>query len=461
MADQDLISSIKEGEYLDDHLSSIRALLIKKPKSIVILDDDPTGTQTVHGVPVITQWSEEVLESELLASPVFFILTNSRSLQAEAAENLGKVLGERLQKLAQKHHKNLIVISRSDSTLRGHYPNEVNALAKGLGWHKAKHLLIPAFFEGGRYTFHDIHYVKEGNAFIPAAQTPFSRDNTFGYSNSDLKDWIVEKTGEEVKREQIASLSIEQLRRGSTASIQQVLLAPSSSHIVVNATCNSDLQNLALACLQANADFVFRTGASFVNAISGIAPRPCLSKFQILADNTEGGGLVVIGSYVPKTTAQLNYLKASSDAVIFELDASKVHDAERFLSEVESLVKKVDQNIADHKDVVVHTSRTIIKGTSKTESLEIVNRISNGLVSLVKKLNNRPKYILAKGGITSSDIATKALSVSRASVMGQVLKGIPVWKLGPESKFPDIPYIVFPGNVGDETAIQSVLKLLK
>ena len=105
MSHSALLKSIKEGDKLLGHEAEIRAELAKNPKSIVILDDDPTGTQTVCNVPVITEWTEEILEKELLASPVFFILTNSRSLQAEEANALGQLLGERLQKLADKHQK--------------------------------------------------------------------------------------------------------------------------------------------------------------------------------------------------------------------------------------------------------------------------------------------------------------------------------------------------------------------
>ncbi|MUH38207.1 hypothetical protein D9O36_20355 [Zobellia amurskyensis] len=456
-----LLKSIKEGEGLLGLETEIREELAKNPKSIVVLDDDPTGTQTVHDVPVITEWTEEILENELLASPIFFILTNSRSLQVDEADALGELIGLRLQKLANKHQKKLLVISRSDSTLRGHYPNEVDALAKGMGLNKIKHILAPAFFEGGRYTYDDVHYVKEGNEFVPAAKTPFAQDNTFGYSTSNLKDWIVEKSEGRVNKSQIASVSVQTLRNTSSEEIKSIIEQPETTHIIANATCYADLQAMALAILKSDGTLVFRTAASFVNAISGIAVKSCLIKDEILKNPSSNGALVVIGSYVPKTTAQLAYLKERSNAFFLELDVTHISNIEVFCNELVQLVQKANDYLKTGEDVVVFTSRKVIKGATKKESLEIVNRVSNALISIVKKVRVRPKYILAKGGITSSDVATKGLNVRRANVMGQVLKGVPVWQLGNEAKFPGMPYIVFPGNVGDETALHELISLLK
>ena len=73
----------------------------------------------------------------------------------------------------------------------------------------------------------------------------------------------------------------------------------------------------------------------------------------------------------------------------------------------------------------------------------------------------KPGFVLAKGGITSADVGVKGLGIRKALVLGQIEPGIPVWKALAESKFPNIPYIIFPGNVGeDETLKNAVKKLL-
>lgn len=457
----DILRSIDEGSQLSGHQKAICEELSKRPKSIVVLDDDPTGTQTVFDIPVVTEWSEATLERELLVSPLFFILTNSRSLQVEAATKLAMLIGQRLKKVSDKLQKKILVISRSDSTLRGHYPDEVNALLNGLGMQGAKHIVAPAFFEGGRYTYDDIHYVKEGNSLIPAGETPFAKDNTFGYKSSNLKDWILEKSSGQVLSSQIESISLNTLRKKSTKTLEKVLSDPKTTHFVVNATSNIDLQAVALVSLQYEGPLIFRTGASFVNALSGIKERPCLTKKEIFVDSETGGALIVIGSYVPKTTEQLEYLMAKGNAVFLELDVSKVLEPILFQKQVINLANKVDSYLKSNNDVILYTSRKIIKGINKTESLNIVNKVSDGLISIVQKLSNQPRYILAKGGITSSDIATKGLSVKRAKVLGQVLKGVPVWLLDEDAKFPRMPFIVFPGNVGDRKALYELIELLK
>jgi uncharacterized protein YgbK (DUF1537 family) len=461
MLKENIIKAINSGNQHKGFLEEIQKEIITTPKSIVILDDDPTGTQTVYNVPVVTSWKSSVLENEIINSPVFFILTNSRSLQIEAANDLAESLGSKLAKLAKKHNKHLIIVSRGDSTLRGHYPNEVDALAKGLETPKAKHILAPAFFEGGRYTYNNVHYVKEEDTFIPASQTPFAKDNTFGYKNANLIDWIVEKYEGNIDKDAIESLSITALRTKSIEQITKKIESPNKSHIVVNATSYPDLEAVALAVLKSKETFLLRTSASFVNAITGIAAKDCLTKEEILTSQKTGGSLIVIGSYVPKTTAQLAVLKQHSDAVFLELDVSNVKNDALFENDINLLSKKVNQSLKENKDVVFHTSRTIIKGETKAESLVIVNKVSNGVIAIIQQLKTQPKYIVAKGGITSSDVATKGLNVQRAYVIGQALKGVPIWKLGSETKFPNMPYIIFPGNVGDNQALYQLTKLLK
>jgi uncharacterized protein YgbK (DUF1537 family) len=68
--------------------------------------------------------------------------------------------------------------------------------------------------------------------------------------------------------------------------------------------------------------------------------------------------------------------------------------------------------------------------------------------------------MVAKGGITSSDLASKGLMAERATVLGAVIPGVPVWKMDIKSRFPGILYVVFPGNVGNHTALLEVCKKL-
>jgi uncharacterized protein YgbK (DUF1537 family) len=442
--------------------TKVSGFLAKNPRTFVILDDDPTGTQTIQDVPVVTNWDKDTLENEVKNSPVFFILTNSRSLQSSEAKKIAYNIGLLLAELAKEYNKQLVVISRGDSTLRGHYPDEVETLIEGLGWQDTKHVLIPAFFQGGRYTFEDVHYVHDKNQFIPAGETPFAKDATFGYTSSNLKDYIEEKYEGKVKRNQVLSFSLNTLRNTSANNIKKELSETLSKHIIVNATSDSDLETFALASLDQSSNFLFRTAASFVNAITGISSKPLLSKETVFKDNNREGALIVIGSYVPKTTAQLEYLKAhNSRAIFIKLEVGKILCHESSNDYLKYITTVINNRLERKKDVILYTSRKVYVGDSKKESLEIVNKVSRGLIHLVKSISIRPKYVLTKGGITSSDICVKSLRVKKALVMGQVLKGVPIWKLDKTSKFPDLPYIVFPGNVGKEDDLYKLINSLE
>ena len=84
-------------------------------------------------------------------------------------------------------------------------------------------------------------------------------------------------------------------------------------------------------------------------------------------------------------------------------------------------------------------------------------KISDGVQALVGRLSVTPAFVVAKGGITSSDVGTKALKVKRAEVMGQVKPGIRSGEQWPESRFPQTPYVIFPGNVGEKETLKEVV----
>ena len=423
-------------------------------KPIIVLDDDPTGTQTVHGVPVLTEWSEEVLRREFSQeTPLFYILTNSRALHTEEAEELAKQIGQTLNVLGQ----DCWLISRSDSTLRGHFPNEVEALAKGLGWDdNYLTVLLPAFFAGNRFTKNDTHYLKEGDNWIPAAETPYALDKTFGYQNSNLKDWVEEKTRGQIPASEVDSISIENLEEESGTLILGKI-NNAKKVLVVNALDDSHLEKFSGAAHETNRKVIFRTAASFVASFGGISEKAFLEKDEVLSRDAKTGGIIVVGSHVPKTSAQLDRLLDSGiQAVEFEV--------EQFLTNSDyltSISEKLNKMLANNQDVVVFTSRKLVVGIDEKESLALSVKVSNGLIKLVQNLTEPPKFFIAKGGITSSDLATKGLGVKRAMVLGQIAAGIPVWELGKEAKFPGLPYIVFPGNVGDDGTLLGIYEKLK
>ena len=445
-----------------DLLPAIRETVAAARRKIVVLDDDPTGTQTVYDVPVLTTWEVETLRAEFENDAAcFYILTNSRSLTADAARDLNREIANNLKAAAAFSQKAFDVISRSDSTLRGHFPLETDVLAQILGGFDAV-LLIPFFEAGGRFTINDVHYVAEGDALVPAAETPFARDAAFGYRSSNLREWVAEKSGGAVTAESVAAISLETIRSGGPDAVREQLLKISSGNVcVVNAACPRDLEVFVQGLLEAEKQgrrFLFRTAASFVAARLGLAPRPLLTAVDLKTGT--GGGLTVVGSYVPKTTEQLQRLLDAGETCAVEISVNALlADATRD-SEISRAAAEMNHHLRDRKDVVMFTSRKLVTGADATASLAIGSQISNSLVELVQNLSVRPRYLIAKGGITSSDLATRGLGVKRALVRGQILPGVPVWEPDATAKFPGLPYIVFPGNVGDADALKNLVAKL-
>ncbi len=424
--------------------------------TLVVLDDDPTGTQTVRDVPVVTAWDVATLTTELRTAPTcFYILTNSRSLVPSATVALHRELARNLAAASQATGHPFVVASRSDSTLRGHFPLETDTVAEVLGTF-AVTLLAPYFEAGGRYTLDDVHYVAEGDRLVPAADTPFARDAAFGYRHSHLPSWVEEKSGGRLRADEVASLSLELIRRGGPAAVTRRLLElPFGTVCLVNACDPRDIEVVAAGTLAAEAAglrLVYRTAAAFVAARLGQSPAGLLTAADLATDATTGG-LVMVGSYVPKTTAQLERLLANPALAALELDVAALLEPDRREACLQDTSRRLHAALASGRDTVVFTSRALVTGPDAAGSLEIGRRISTALTALLRSLEIRPRFLIAKGGITSSDLATEGLGVRRATVRGQLLPGVPVWRLGPESKYPNLDYVVFPGNVGGETAL--------
>ena len=205
-------------------------------QTLVVLDDDPTGTQTVRAIAVVTTWDVATLTAELAAAPAcFYILTNSRSLTAEASHALHLELATHLRSASRATGRPFVIASRSDSTLRGYYPLETDTLSSVLGPFDAT-LLTPYFEAGGRYTLNDTHYVAEGDRLVPAADTPFARDAAFGYRHSHLPSWVEEKTAGRTRAADVARISIDLLRSACPQAVAEKLRAlPRGSVCIVNA----------------------------------------------------------------------------------------------------------------------------------------------------------------------------------------------------------------------------------
>ncbi|KAA0100036.1 hypothetical protein CIW49_07665 [Mycolicibacterium sp. P1-18] len=450
--------------------ASVRDAL-RGARKVVFLDDDPTGTQTVRDLPVLTRWTDEDVEWALAQDTAgFFVLTNTRSLDPRHAASRDREVVEACVRVAAAAGVEFAFASRSDSTLRGHFPLETDVIADVLaesGMEVDGVVLAPAYVDAGRLTVNGVHVLRVGADLVPVAESEFARDATFGYRSSRLAEWVDEKSGGRIQAADVMEISLEMIRTATTSELAARLAAARRRQVVVvDAVTDDDLRAVALAVLAAEADgarLVYRIGPSFVRARTGQEGGERLSDSaleRLVTDDVHG--LVVVGSHVALTTRQLDCLAAQRAIASFELDVDAVMAGDGLERHLDDVAGRAAAALSE-ATVVVSTSRLLTTGADEATSLDISRRVSSALSSCVARIvaTRRPSFVIAKGGITSSDIATRALLVDRAWTRGPVLDGIvSLWQAvsGPAA---GMPYVVFPGNVGDDAALADVVARLE
>jgi len=436
-----------------DPLPALRAVAAQR--SLVVTDDDPTGTQAVADVPVLTAWDAGELDPLLRAGePIVYLLTNSRALAEDDAAALAHDVGERVVAAARAASRPVSLVSRSDSTLRGHFPAEVDALAAGAGLPDARVLLAPYLGEAGRVTAGDVHYLRQPGGWLPVADTEFARDPRFSYVERDLVSWARARTR---GTRPVVSLDLALIRGGGPdAACDAIAGSPEGAVLVVNAVEDRDLAVVALGAAQAEAQGVSllaRSAASWVRIAAGRPPAPPVELGAL-----PGPGLVVAGSFVGLTGAQLAALAAAPPLPLAWLELDVEALARRPASATDLAAK-----LASEASAAMAAGRTPVIATSRQHipaPPELGTAISDALTAAVARLAQRPAWLVAKGGITSSEIATHGLGIRLARVLGPIIPGVPAWRAGAESRWPGLPFVVFPGNVGEAGSLRDVVARL-
>jgi uncharacterized protein YgbK (DUF1537 family) len=456
-----------------DARQRIRKALADAGRRIAVLDDDPTGSQTVHDVSVVTVFEPDEIAAGLEApGSTCFVLTNTRSLSESDAVALNTRVGRMLFELGERLDAPIDVISRSDSTLRGHVIAEVAALdavrreVTGRGYDGV--LLAPAFFEAGRFTAGDVHWARVGGEALPVGETEFARDATFGYSSSNLREFVAEKSNGRIQVDQVHSLTLDDIRRGGPQRVADILGGVTDgAFVVVNAVEYADLDVVVLGLLESEAtgkSFLYRTGPSFPQPLAGLDPHPPLEASDIWPGGRPvGHGLVVVGSHVGLTSRQVEVARRRGGISEVELEVAAVADPARRDSHVAEITARVVRELAD-SDVLLFTSRTLLRDADPGTSLAIARQVSTAVIDVVRgAVAAEPAWVVAKGGITSHDVAVRGLGIRRATVLGQLLPGL-VSVFQPVEALPQVvgtPYVVFAGNVGDETTLAYVIDLFR
>ncbi|XWK87492.1 MAG: four-carbon acid sugar kinase family protein [Phormidium sp.] len=444
-----------------------------KPK-IIVLDDDPTGSQTVHSCLLLTRWDVDTLRLGLTDdSPIFFVLTNTRALTPEAAAQVTQEVCHNL-KIAIEAEKiqDFLVVSRSDSTLRGHYPVETDVIAEELGPFDA-HFLVPAFFEGGRFTTDSVHYLIVNGSPTPVHETEFAKDSVFAYHHSYLPMYVEEKTKGRIPANTVVRFLLKDIPKGSVERLMQL---SGNQCGVVDGETQADLNKFAADILTAASQgkrFLFRSAASILTALAALPPQPIAA--EDMAEYVREGkpGAVIVGSHVKKTTEQLEKLLTEPGIVGIEVEVSHLLDDDPPLPPLNkggetqraALLEKTLQTVHnvhnEGKTPVVYTSRQELSFPDTETRLKFGVEVSTLLMDVVRGLPKDIGFLISKGGITSNDVLSTGLALTSARLLGQILAGCSMVRT-PENhpQFPNLPVVLFPGNVGDADALATVYRRL-
>ncbi|NNM69300.1 MAG: four-carbon acid sugar kinase family protein [Gallionella sp.] len=424
---------------------------------IIVLDDDPTGSQTVHSCLLLTRWDVASLREAILDdSPLFFVLTNTRGMAAKPAADITREVCKNLKLALAELNKigrdiNPILVSRSDSTLRGHYPVETDVIAEELGPFDA-HFLVPAFFEGGRITRDSVHYLMVQGKEVPVHETEFARDSVFGYRHSYLPDYVAEKTAGRIKAAQVERFLLGEVRGGS---LPRLMALHGNVCAVVDAETQSDLDHFAGQLREAAARgkrFLFRSAASLLTALARLPAQPVAA--QDMARYVRDGkpGAVIVGSHVKKTTLQLEQLLKMPGVTPIEVDVGQVHGQREVL--LADVVRRCEQSHAAGRTPAVFTSRSERVFSDQAARLDFGEAVSAFLMDVVRNLPVTLGFLISKGGITSNDVLSSGLALRTSRVVGQILPGCSVVCCPADHpRYPNLPVVIFPGNVGDDQAV--------
>ena len=437
---------------------------------VVVIDDDPTGSQTVHSCPLLLRWDVETLRQGLRhPSPLLFLLADTRALTPGAAAERNRSIAAALDQALQQEglaRDQVILVSRGDSTLRGHGVLEPVVLEECFGPFDAT-FHVPAFLEGGRTTVNGVHLL-HGE---PVHTTPFAQDRLFGFSSSDLACWLEEKSDGAIAAASVQRISGRDLDAACAAGlpllIDRLRCLHGNASVVVDAERQEQLTALAAAVrtLQGEKRFLFRSAASMVKALADPGPPPLDPEgLAALRRQDPGGkplpGLVMVGSHVPLADQQLELLLAATGCHGVELPVSRIArvlegptpdlllaDLERvWLQQLQALL---DQGLTP----VLLTSRGELRCASEREGRRLSCALAELMGRLAASLAPDLGYLISKGGITTQMLLTHGLGLEAVQLEGQLLPGLSLVR-PLEGAFRGLPILTFPGNLGDPGTLQ-------
>ena len=408
----------------------------------VVLDDDPTGTQSASGVEVLLTVDPDGIREALRAADSVYVQTNSRAIDEEAAIALVREVRDAARAAAAALGEEVQFVLRGDSTLRGHVFAETEQFV-GDG---AVIVFCPAFPAGGRTTVDGVHLVRVGDDTLPAHETEYADDPVFPFSSGVLADYVAEKS-----RRPFVGVSLDDVRAGRVAAA--LLAAPDGAVVVPDAETDADIAAIARGIVAARAGgrpVVVRSAAPLAAQLAGVVSDGLLPA-PLVAEPVPT--LVACGSHTAGATAQLEQLETRyGPAVVIPTDdAFADPDAAGHAA-----ADAARQRLAETGLALLSTER---RRRAEHNTLEHGELVMRALTVAVRALMPEVQAVVAKGGITSAELARTGVGATRAHVRGQVLPGVSVWDLV-SAEGEDRLYVVVPGNVGGPSTLVDVVAAL-
>lgn len=423
-------------------------------RQLVVLDDDPTGAQAMSGVPMLFEWeSGELQAAARSGSAAIHLLTNTRAYSAErayAVTHSGAIA-------ATQAFDNPRILLRGDSTLRGHVKEEYLAVCDAAyRGQRPVLLLVPALPPAGRITIGGVHLLAREGRRTPLHETEYARDPSFGYQNARLLQWAEDRTDGLLPRPAGEEIPLDEIRTRGRDAVAESLIRLSASGQAAgcapDAESIDDLVTIANGLRDAEAggaSVVVRSAPTFAGVLAGNLATEHVAMLEPVERL-----LVICGSFVPLSTRQLAELVAANPSTAVEADIA-VLASPQAASEVERLGRRADELLAKYGLAIISTPRERVD-----VGLAAGERIAVNLARVLGQLQSLPDAVLAKGGVTSAVTAREGLGAAAAWVMGPLVDGVSLWKVDLPSGG-QIPYVVFPGNVGGDDTLAEVVEKIR
>ncbi|MBF4568093.1 four-carbon acid sugar kinase family protein [Plantibacter sp. VKM Ac-2880] len=410
----------------------------------LILDDDPTGTQSASGVDVLLEWDADLLETALGSADAVYLLTNTRAVPEDEAVSLLERTRDQAAEAGRRLGERIHVVLRGDSTLRGHVFPETAVFTGD----RSVIVFVPAFPEGGRTTIDGTHYVRIGDETLPAHETEYAQDPVFPFRSGHLPDYVREQSGREA-----AHFGLAGLRDGATEFRAALRDAVPGTVLLPDAETGDDVRIIAQAVTAAwadGADVVVRSASPLAAAIAGVEsdgllPSPLVSEPIAV--------LLVCGSHTIGATRQLAPVEAAFGPAETVPTSDALQDP---VATGRAVAEVARPRLAATGFAAISSER---ERDAAHNTLDHGERVMIALTSATAALRRSVEVVVSKGGITSAEVARVGLGARRARVLGQVLPGVSVWSVvTPEDE--EKLYVVVPGNVGDPSTLVDVLTAL-